>query len=207
MPTHDDVREETLAELNRTNYFVKFFMFRNLVRCITFALLIFTVFVACEKEDDAAVHEEEVPTAPIVYPYDRYVSPCLQWEANESAVRTYMKSLEGWKETPVDARVGGNHLNFSNEDDSSGMNYEFKFECLTTCVVTYYGPIDLFELLRSTVSEIFQVDDWKGHTHVGNVTWFTASNPEKFCNLEIGMSNDNGGYMYVRYAYSAYDWK
>lgn len=182
-------------------------MIRIIAQRILFALLVITAFISCDKEEMAELPQKEnpkVPTKP--YAYDRYVSPCLQWEANETAVRTYMKSLEGWKEIVNSAIVGGTHLNFSNQDDTSAMNYEFKFDCLTTCIVTYYGPVDTFELLRTTVGDVFQVNTWKSHTHVGYVTWFTSSNPLLLCNLEIGKS-EKEGYMYVRYAYSAYDWK
>lgn len=159
------------------------------------ALLGAVVLTSCSKDD------EDDPAAPF-----EYKAPCLKWHCNIDEVRTYMKSLSGFKEDSEVEKKSDGTLSYTFYKSTTTYIYTFSSKGLEECSVDYlFGTAD-FDKLKASVTSTHGVSDWKQEHTMAGIEWWTTTLKGKKTDITVGKTQDKDGYMYVMFQYTEFDW-
>lgn len=155
------------------------------------ALMSAFLFASCEKDDETTFE---------------YQDPCLNWHCSIDEVRTYMKSIRGYKEdSEVEQKYDGN-LSYKFINDKRHYCYTFSDEGLIeSSFFSLEGTAD-FDQLKTEVTNLHDVEQWKEQEITSYVEWWSTTLKGQKTDIAIGKSENLGGYMYVTYSYTQFDW-
>lgn len=168
-------------------------------KILSLAVLLMTAlvgFTACSENDDDDTKGNFT-----------YAAPCLNWHCSIDDVRSFMSAKGGYTEDKSPEKDSdGMTYYFSNKKSNTSYSYTIADDGLVASSVTYSEMNEKFESLRQQVTSTHGVTDWKQQPEMNGVQWWSSKLTGKKTSLSIGKSDSYGGYMYVNFSYTEFDW-
>lgn len=136
-----------------------------------------------------------------------YSAPCTDWHCSIDDVRTFMKAKGGYTEGARPEQTSdGVEYYFRNKKEDVSYGYTIASDGLISCSVNYSQMNKHFDTLKKQVSTAHNITTWDEMPEMGGVQWWTTKLSGKKTNVAIGKSENYGGYMYVDFNYTEFDW-
>lgn len=146
---------------------------------------LFALFLASCKKSESGVPEQKAGTY-------AFVMPCLDWKADDVAIRKYMASLGSeWVEFKDPANPES--VRFYSTSTGARVLYDFKYSVLSSIEVLYYTNVE-YKLMLSDWSEALNLK-WSPLEVFGR-QYDNAECASKSCTMSASKgSTDKFGYM------------
>lgn len=165
---------------------------------IALLALVAVSFSSCSKDDD------DSKSAPTEFKFE---APCTNWDYSLDQVRDFMKKMsytEGEPGKTIDEK--GVVYYYHNKQGTITYSYTFEEGKFVDSGVSYIGMYENFDKLKAQVTSTYGVEEWNQLQSMGGTDLWTTRLKGKKTSISIGKNEGYGGYMYVDFQYTEFDW-